>query len=239
MMIIGLAQYKFINRNIEFNLSQIKKAMEKYSTKADLLCFGESFLQGFDALSGNYDDDKDIAVSINSQIIDTICNWSKELNISVMFGYFEKDNDIIYSSCVVISEGKIIHNYRRISIGWRYPSWDNNHYKEGNSISTFKLNNHEFEIALCGDLRDTDWKKFKTDAVVLWPVYINFDLDSWVAEEKEYAIQASKVAKKVLMINSISESPNPISHGGTFYFKEGDIISKLPYDDETVLLIEI
>ena len=32
-MIIGLAQYKFINGDTEFNLSQIKKAMENYPIK--------------------------------------------------------------------------------------------------------------------------------------------------------------------------------------------------------------
>ena len=59
------------------------------------------------------------------------------------------------------------------------------------------------------------------------------------ADGKEYAAQASNVAEKVLMINSICESPASISHGGTFYFKSGDTISELPYDAEDVLLVEV
>ena len=238
-MIIGLAQYKFINGDTEFNLSQIKKAMETYSGKTELLCFGESFLQGFDAISGNYDDDKNVAVAIDSAEFDTICTWSKEYNVAVLFGYFEKEDDSIYSSCAVISRGEVIHNYRRTSIGWREPEWTSEHYKEGEEINTFSLNDREFLIALCGDLWDKDWEKFKTDAIVLWPVYVTFDLDDWKAEEKEYVAQASNVAEKVLMINSICESPASISHGGTFYFKSGDTISKLPYDAEDVLLVEV
>lgn len=49
-MILGLATYKFINNDIEFNISQIEKAI-KSSENIDILCFGEAFLQGFDAFN--------------------------------------------------------------------------------------------------------------------------------------------------------------------------------------------
>ena len=39
------------------------------------------------------------------------------------------------------------------------------------------------------------------------------------------------------MVNSISE--NPVSHGGTFDFKDGIIINKLPYNKEDVLIVEL
>lgn len=50
-MKIGLASYKFINQDLSFNLSQIEKAMQAAQGSVDLLCFGETFLQGFDALN--------------------------------------------------------------------------------------------------------------------------------------------------------------------------------------------
>ena len=64
-MILGLATYKFINKDIEFNISQIEKAI-KSSENIDMLCFGEAFLQGFDAFNWNYDNDKNIAISKDS-----------------------------------------------------------------------------------------------------------------------------------------------------------------------------
>lgn len=238
-MIIGLAQYRFINGDIEFNLSQIKKAMESFSGKADLLCFGESFLQGFDAFSGTYEDDKNHAVTIESPEIKRIADWSKAYKTAVMFGYFEKEGDVLYSSCAVVSDGKVIHNYRRTSPSWKEKTWPEAHYREGRERRPFVLNDRAFGIALCGDLWDRDWEKFKTDAVLLWPVYVSFDLEAWATEEKEYALQASQVAKEVLMINSLSESPDPVSHGGAFYFREGETEAKLPFDTEDVLLVEI
>ena len=49
-MRIGLVSYRCENRNTEFNMSQIELAMQRSKGKIDLLCFGEAFLQGFDAL---------------------------------------------------------------------------------------------------------------------------------------------------------------------------------------------
>ena len=238
-MKIGLAQFKFINNDVEFNLSQIEKAMSTYAGRIDLLCFGETFLQGFDSLSWNYENDKEVAVSCDSEEIKKICGWSKEYNMAVLFGYIEKEDDSLYSSCAFINGGQVEENYRRISRGWKDYSQTDHHYKEGEEMVSFSFKGRDFSIGLCGDLWDVDWERFKTDATVLWPVYVNFDLDAWVEAEKEYAEQASKISNRVLMVNSLSCEPDPVSHGGAFDFQRGKIISKLPYDEEAVLVVEL
>ena len=234
-MKIGLAQYKFINNNIEFNLSQIEKALSIYAGKLDLICFGESFLQGFDSLSWDYEIDKEIAVTQDSNEIKRICRWSKEYDVAILIGYMEHDDDAIYSSCAFINDGCVEENYRRMSVGWKEFSKTDFHYQEGNELVSFNFIGHNFSIALCGDLWDVDWEKFKTDATILWPVYVNFGLDEWVEMEKEYAEQAEKIANRILMVNSLSDEP--VSHGGTFDFKSGTIADKIPYDKEDVLII--
>ena len=81
------------------------------------------------------------------------------------------------------------------------------------------------------------WDKFITNRIVLWPVYVNFSLDEWPQEEIEYAQQAEKISERVLMANSLSD--DPVSHGGTFVFKKGIILSKLQYDVEDILIVEL
>lgn len=44
--------------NIEINFKLIKSIMIELKQKVDLICFGEAFLHGFDALSWNYEQDK-------------------------------------------------------------------------------------------------------------------------------------------------------------------------------------
>ena len=67
-MKIGLVSYEFKNGEIEYNIKKIEKAIISANGKADLLCFGETFLQGFDSLSWNYETDKDVAITKDSSI---------------------------------------------------------------------------------------------------------------------------------------------------------------------------
>ena len=234
-MKIGLAPYKFKNNDIGFNLSQIEKAMSSVQGKVDLLCFGETFLQGFDALSWEYEKDKDIAVSLDSPIMLRLCELTRHYGVDLLLGYLEKDSDCIYSSCAVLERGKIAHNYRRISKGWKEPIADE-HYKEGQETREFLYRGRQFQLALCGDLWDFP-ERFKTDHMLLWAIYVNFTLEDWKGYEMEYAAQAQLAAKQTLLVNSISDDPK--AHGGAFYFVDGEIERRVAYDQEEILIVEV
>ena len=233
VMNIALVSYEFINGDISFNLKQIEKAMRAVSDRADLLCFGESFLQGFDSLSWNYDLDKKVAISRESSVMKQLCDLTVTYDTDLLLGYIEEADDRLYSSYVLIEDGKVSFNYRRISPGWK-ESFADEHYALGNGSEDFIYKGHKFRIALCGDLFDEP-ERFKTDATLIWPVYVNYDLDEWKNEEKEYAMQAKKVSNLTLMINSISKEP--LSHGGAFIFKDGELFNDVIYDIENILII--
>ena len=234
-MKIGLASYKFKNNDITFNLSQIEKAMSSVQGKANLLCFGETFLQGFDALNWEFEKDKDIAVSLDSPIMLQLCELTVRYGVDLLLGYLEKDSDGIYSSCAVLERGKVVHNYRRISKGWKEPI-AGEQYKEGQDTREFLYCGRQFQIALCGDLWDFP-ERFQTDHILLWPIYVNFTLEEWARYEQEYADQAQLATRQTLMVNSISD--DPIAHGGAFYFVDGHIEKRSAYDQEEILIIEV
>lgn len=241
-MKIGLASYRFINHQVAYNLSQIKKAMRLASGKVDLLCFGESFLQGFDALHWNYDHDKEIAITQTSAIMRKLCEATLRYQVDLALGYIEKSQDRLYSSYAVIERGRLLHNYRRISRGWKEFRITDDHYQEGTATTAFWYHGQKLQIALCGDLWDFP-ERFKTDGLLIWPVYVNFSLDEWKTYEQEYAQQASLAASKTVLINSIAmpvttSSPASISHGGAFYFVGGATLQKLPYDEERILIVD-
>lgn len=235
MIKIGLVSYEFINNDINFNISQIEKAT-KVSNDIDMLCFGETFLQGFDAFNWNYKHDKKIAITKDSKIMNHLEQLSKDNNIDLCFGYLERDNEDLYSSYAIIINGKLTYNYRRISQGWKEVSLTDYHYKEGNEIVCFEYKGHNIVIALCGDMWEYP-EKYKSTGVLLWPVYVNFSLDEWKDYEQEYAEQALLACNNTLMINSLSDMPK--SFGGSFYFKDGKIVNKTLYDKEEILIIEI
>ena len=236
-MRIGLVSYRYRNRDVSFNMSQIERALKLSEGKVDLLCFGEAFLQGFESLCWNYDTDKSTALELSSEVIDHLRDRTVRYGVSLITGYIEKDREKLYSSCVVISEGKIVHNYRRISKGWKEYSKTDEHYCEGTDTGPFKLSGKKISLAICGDLWDFP-NKFRTENLLIWPVYVNFSLEEWNnGAIDEYAAQAASVTKDVLMINPLDNEP--VNHGGSFHFREGRIAAKLPFDEEGILIVDI
>ena len=236
---IALAPYRFENNNITYNINQIEKAMKEASKNADVVCFGEAFLQGFDALSWNYDVDKNVAISKDSAIIKDLCKKTILYNVDLGIGYLELDNDSIYSSYMIISKGNIIHNYRRISIGWKEYTKCDYHYKEGRDVSEFIYKGKTLKIALCGDAWD-EAIKFNTKGILLWPVYVNYNIKEWETERLEYLAQASKMSTSVLLVNSIDEALDGINaHGGAFFYKDNKIDTYIDFDKEELLIVKV
>ena len=125
-MKIGLASYECRMNDISFNLGQIERALEK-SEGADLVCFGEAFLQGFSAVTSDYAKDIELAAEQDSPPMAKICELSLKYGKAVMIGYIEKDGRDIYSSYALIENGCVIHNYRRISKNWKDYDITNEH----------------------------------------------------------------------------------------------------------------
>ena len=236
-MRIGLVSCRCLNRDIGFNLEKIRNAMERCQGKADLLCFPEAFLQGFDALFWDYEKDRGIALEISSETIAQLQKWSVQYGTALCVGYIERDQEKLYSSCAVIAEGEIIHNYRRISKGWKEYSKTDAHYCEGTETGSFFLHGKEMSVALCGDLWDFP-ERFRSDHLLLWPVFVDYTADEWIREEiAEYAAQAALASDDVLMINPLSSDPP--CHGGSFHFHRGTVQAKLPFDAEDILFTDI
>lgn len=234
-MKIGLAVYESRNRDIEYNLAQIERALQAARGSVDLLCFGEAFLQGFDSLSWDAEQDLKLAVSRDSEPMRRLCGLTLRGETDLLFGYLEREGETIYSSCAVLEKGKLIRNYRRISPGWKEPEADE-HYREGTDTSEFLYGDQVFQIALCGDL----WfapERFRTDGTLLWPVYLNYSPEEWAECETEYAAQAQLAARRTLAVNPISEEPR--SFGGAFDFREGGIADRLPLGQEGILVAEV
>ena len=236
-MRIGLVSYRCKNKDLAFNLGQIERAMREAHENVDLLCFGEAYLQGFDALCWNYEADREMALETTSESIRQLAQWTKQYHTALLTGYIERAQDRLYSSCIVLADGKVIHNYRRISRGWKEISKTDAHYAEGNETGAFRFLNKNITLALCGDLWDFP-ERFKTDDLLIWPVYVDFSIAEWEQGELAgYARQASLAASHVLMVNPIDRDPE--NHGGAFFFKNGTIAGRTPFDQEKILIVEV
>ncbi|MDY2769020.1 MAG: nitrilase-related carbon-nitrogen hydrolase [Eubacteriales bacterium] len=105
-MKIALASAPVRNGDIEFNLRSMLDSLRACAGNAGLILFGESVLQGFDALCWNYDVDRRVAVSLTDEPIRRMREAAKALGIAVSFGFIERDGDALYSSQLFIGGGR-------------------------------------------------------------------------------------------------------------------------------------
>lgn len=180
-MKIGLVSALMKDNNIENQLAQIKYYLST-NNNLDLICFGESFLQGFEGLTWNYEEDIKRALTMDDLIILEIMQLAKNYNCGISFGFIEKEKGIIYNNNMVInSYGEIVDVFRRVSPGWKESITDSR-YKEGQGFYTFTYMDKKLALAICGDVWHDHFLKeleqLKMDAI-LWPLYIDFSIEEW------------------------------------------------------------
>ena len=238
-MRIALISDKIEDRQVPRQLQQIKYYLRHVD--ADLLCFGESFLQGMDGIRFQYEYDRQVALTVDAQPIQQLQIWAKNEGKALSFGMIEREGETLYSVNLVIDKnGALVNRYRRQSVGWKTEEADA-HYREGDAFMPFNLEGKQLAVAICGDL----WhdgileraKTLKPDAM-LWPLYIDYSPADWETEQYEYAARVAQLPYPVLLINSFSEYANA-AKGGAYVFRDGNIVCKSPLGNIGILEVEI
>lgn len=235
---IALASKSFINGDTEANLHTMLETMrEAAQAGAALVCFSEAFLQGFDGLCWRWDEDKKRAVTQADDPILRLREASRILGVDVAFGYIERVEETLYSSYMLIQQGEIYHNFRRISKGWKEYTRTDSHYCEGTETMLFDYRGKRFTVALCGDLWDRREAFCIGADVLLWPIYCDYSLEEWRnGTTEEYAQQCNGVAPVTCMINAICP---PTGFGGCWLFADGRVEAQLAPGHEGLLLVEV
>ena len=225
----ALAGVGFINEDIEYNKAVLADTLRKCAGRADVVIFGEAFLQGFYGINFIAKHDTTVSISRDDMIIREICSMAKEYTIAVSFGFIEKDGDVFFSSQMTIDKnGQIIDLYRRVSPGWK-ESFAGKEYCEGDGDLWYEEN-------------ITRLNELKPD-IVWWPVYTDYNYLEWNNTVKfEYAKQAGKINAPVFYVNSVCmDKPDnrEIAKGGAALFDKNLIKEELPAGNEGVLIVEV
>lgn len=236
-MRIALASQEFINRDVAYNVSQLLSSMKQAKANgADLVCFGEAFLQGFDALIWDVAVDIHMAIAQDDALMKQIKQYTSDVGIDLCFGYLEREANVLYSSFAMIEQGELTYNYRRISPGWKEYYRTDEHYQEGSTTTVFEYRGKKCAVALCGDLWDFP-ERFKLNQdILLWPIYVDYSITEWETRHmQEYAAQAGKIDSDVLLINSVCR---PTSFGGSIHFRDNLIVDALLPGEVGILYID-
>ncbi len=241
----ALASMGFVNEDVLFNKRVIIDTMKKCAKDADIVIFGEAFLQGFYGTTFDVNHDSGLAISRNDSIILEICSIAKQYGVAVSFGFIEKLDNCFYSSQITIdTSGNVIDLYHRVSPGWK-EDFAGKEYREGDSFHTFRFMGKTISVGLCGDLwfdENVGEIKALQPEVVFWPVYTDFNFEEWNTSMKyEYATQASKACEIVLYINSVclDRQEEEIARGGSALFVDGHIEKEISAGKEGILFVEV
>lgn len=245
-MKFALAAKGFINEDLDFNKGVILETLEDYRDRADMVLFGEAFLQGFYGPTFDLDHDLKMALALDHPVFDEIAGKARESSIAVSFGFIEREGETIYSSQVTIdSQGKIVDVFRRVSPGWKIEGAGES-YREGEGFHSFLLEGRKMAVGLCGDLWfDENIRQIKDLRLdlLLWPVYTDFPFKEWNSSIKyDYAAQANQACHRTLLVNSFcldKRDEEEIAKGGAAFFLQGKIGKDLPAGEEGVLFVEI
>lgn len=242
----ALAAKGFINGDLDHNSRVILKTLDDYRGRADMVLFGEAFLQGFYGPTFDLDHDLKMALALDDPVFDEIARKARESSTAVSYGFIEREGETIYSSQVTIdSQGELVDVFRRVSPGWKIEGAGES-YREGEGFHSFLLEGRKMSVGLCGDLWfDENIRQIKDLQLdlLLWPVYTDFPFKEWNSSIKyDYAAQANRACSRTLLVNSFcldKRNEEEIAKGGAAFFLQGKIGKDLPAGEEGVLFVEI
>ena len=106
-IVTALASKAFVNGDVPANLATMLDTMaEAVGRGAELVCFGEAFLQGFDSLCWDYAADRAMALTRDDAPIRRIREASRSLGVDVMFGFIEREGEALYATCMLVERGE-------------------------------------------------------------------------------------------------------------------------------------
>jgi len=212
---IKVAAASILTKNFEVksNINEIlNKAKLAKTNNSKYIFFGEAVLNGFDGLTWCYEEDiLKHAIDVKDKNISVIKKFCKNNQIGIGLGFYEKANQKIYNTYIIIDDdGDIVLKYQRISPGWKVKDANKDLYLDGNEYKIIDLGNSKCLIAICGDLWTDGYtdriKEMKFDTII-WPLYISYSKEVWNKQEKfEYARKVAELGKRTVLINSEDEN---------------------------------
>ena len=192
-----------IKANSETVLGFIKEASQ---LNIDLLLFPEAVLTGL-VISDNYNTDKEYAITLDSEYITIISDYTRISKIWVAFGFIEVDNGVLYDSAILLNNnGEVVLHQRRLSTGWCNTNANPNEYGYGNNYNTVVTPWGKVGFMLCGDMFNVPhYAKNENLDILLFPFARSFSdwvtsppQDEWdYTEWPEYAKQIKVIGAAV------------------------------------------
>ncbi|MHB1545242.1 MAG: nitrilase-related carbon-nitrogen hydrolase [bacterium] len=237
-----------LKKNIENHIEIISAAKDK---EANLVIFPELSLTGYFLKDSVYDMGINIYTD-ESAVLRDIYKITKDLDISVIAGFVEKDPDFnFYNSTFCISKGGLINVHRKVYLPTYGMFEELRYFKPGNVFGVFDLDGVKVSVLTCEDA----WHLSSSYIAVNKGAHIIIinsaspargitaglnkfnSMNMW---EELLSVIAFYYKSYVLYVNRVGfEDGIGFSGGSCIFNPSGEMESKLDYLEEGEILTEI
>lgn len=178
---LAIGQIKIENGNTKENLNKIIAYMRRASNEeCDLIVFPELAYTGYLL---NKEELQNLAEGQEGYFVKTIKEKSRDLKISTLVGYVEKDSlieGVIYNSCIFVDkEGKILENARKVNLWKREKS----KFKAGHEFPVVNTEFGKIGILICYDMEFPEPPRLEAlkgaDLVLVPSLWSKFGENRW------------------------------------------------------------
>lgn len=149
---LGLIQSKVSedpNKNIEHTIEMVREAAKK---GAQIICLQELYRSPYFPITPKHDVSKYLE-TIPGESTEAFAKLAKELGVVIIVPLFEKADDGIFNSAVVIDEtGSLLPTYRKLHIPHDPGFYEKDYFKEGDhGYQIYKTKFATFAVLICFD----------------------------------------------------------------------------------------
>lgn len=174
---VGACQLPDIQADLEKALSLVEEfAVKAFDEDVGLLCFPECFLQGY-LLERKQA--RRHALDLRSPAFSEVLDRLSHLKPTLVIGLVEVEDDLLYNTAVVITQGRLRGAYRKVHL-----LESESVFQPGRSYPVFEMEGFRFGINICCDARFPEAAKALADhggRVILCPA--NNMLEREIAEK--------------------------------------------------------
>jgi NAD+ synthase (glutamine-hydrolysing) len=239
---IAIAQINPTVGNLSGNSRKILDFIHRADElQADLVSFPELALPGYPPedllLRPNF-------IAANLQALDTIVNKAKNLKVTSVIGFIDREQDI-YNAAAVVHGGKIYGRYRKMHLP-NYGVFDEiRYFRPGSRGSVFQVQDITLGIGICEDIWYPDGPTLEQATLGGAEVILNISASPYHAgkiqqRQRMLATRASDHTAIIAYNNLVGAQDELVFDGGSMIFdQEGEVLAMASQFEEDLLLADL
>lgn len=238
-MKIALVQFNPVVGDLMGNADRIIEfCQQAVSEKALAIVFPELAITGYPPEDLLLRDDFIQGVEKQLERISSACPL-----LSIIIGYPEKGEGVLFNSVAVLQAGELIANYRKQHLP-NYGVFDEKRYfQAGTQARTFELGDEVVGLSICEDIWSSSvCEQLKQDGAS-FIINLNaspFEINKPSKRENTLQRRVKETGLPIVYVNQVGGQDELVFDGGSFVMNaSGTVVQKLPAFVETISYVEL